>query len=98
MPAPPYTPAIATATAATGLTKDGQHVFEGTREAASKLDQLLSDKKSLISDATQREWITRLGKADRGLARSALDRAAGIDAKKIAEAEKDFAAGDAAGA
>lgn len=80
------------------LTKDGQHVFEGTREAASKLSELLSDKKSLISDATLREWIAQLVQADRGLARSALDRAAGVDGKKVAEAEKDFAAGDAAGA
>lgn len=80
------------------LTKDGQHTFEGTREAASKLAELLADRKSLLSDATLREWIAQLVQADRALARGALDRAAGVDAKKMAEAEKDFAAGDAAGA
>ena len=83
-----------------GLWVDGNHlrarhggeVFESEKEAIQKLEQLLRDRKSEVADATLKSWIERLVAADRTLARIAIDdaRAAGGNARDLAEAEKEM--------
>ena len=75
------------------LTKKGEQVFQDEKEAVQKLEQLLKDKKSGVADATLQDWIDTLVTIDEALARIAIDEAtaAGGDAKKLAEAEKEMA-------
>jgi hypothetical protein len=78
------------------VPKHGDRVFHEEKETAKKLEELLKDKKSLIPDAVLLDFIARIVKSDRLLAEVAIvdAMAAGLPAKKIAEAQKEMAKGD----
>jgi len=80
--------------------KRGDQVFQDHKAAVQILAALMKDKKSTIPDATIQGWIDAIVAADRSLALDAINAAvlAGGDAKKVADANKELAKGDAEGA
>ena len=73
--------------------KLGERVFDLDKQVAQALGELLRDRKGDVADATLRGWIATLVEIDRNLAQTAIDeaRAAGGDAKRLAEAVREMA-------
>jgi probable HAF family extracellular repeat protein len=79
--------------------KTGKLVFDQEKQAVSKLTECLNRKRpaSTISKPLLQDWINRLVLADRTLAETAINEAIGAagDPRKIADAQKHLANGDA---
>jgi uncharacterized protein YjiK len=77
------------------VVKGGESIFNDDRDAVQKLDALIHNKQSSIADSTLQALIDQLVRADALLATTAINDAvaAGAAAKKIAEAQKELAAG-----
>jgi hypothetical protein len=78
--------------------KRGDHVFDDEKEAVQKFAELLKDKKTTMSKDDLNSWSSELVDADHNLAQTAINDAImqGGDAKKIADAQQEMAAGQAA--
>jgi hypothetical protein len=76
--------------------KHGEKVFQGEKDAAIKLCDLIKSPRSTIPDAVLQGFLERIVKSDRLLAQVAINEAivAQVAAKKIAEAQKELAKGD----
>jgi hypothetical protein len=73
--------------------KKGEQVFEAQKNALQKLEKLAEDKHSGVPAATVLSLAANLLEIDRQLAQLAIQQAAdaGADAKKLAEAQKNYA-------
>lgn len=69
-------------------------VFEEQKQAVQALSQLMQHNRSRIPISTLQAFINRLTKANRLLALTAMDEAAGPSLKKLPQARKAFAEGD----
>jgi ElaB/YqjD/DUF883 family membrane-anchored ribosome-binding protein len=72
--------------------KGGDKVFDRTKDAVHKLDDLLRDKKSQIPDATVQTWIDLIVSVARTVAEVEIAdaAAAGGDAHQIADAAREL--------
>ena len=77
--------------------KHGEKVFDEEKHAVKKLCELIKDKHSSLPAAVLQGFIDRMFQADRQLASIAINEAvaAGVAKKKIDQARKDLAKGDA---
>jgi len=77
--------------------RHGEQVFHEERKAIEKLCDLIKSRKSDIPDTVLQEFIGRIFRADRLLASVAIQEAitAGASQKKIEQAQKHLAKGDA---
>ncbi|MBF8295611.1 MAG: Calx-beta domain protein [Bacteroidetes bacterium] len=76
--------------------KQGEKVYDETKNAVNKLRNLLKGKKSLIADATLQGFIDRIIQIDRTLVTTAIDEAVqqGGNPRDISKAKDELAAGD----
>ena len=77
--------------------KHGEKVFREEKETVKKLCDLIENKKSIIPDALLQRFIDQMFRIDRLLASLAIQEAiaAGVSGKKIEQAQKHLARGDA---
>lgn len=77
------------------VKRHGDRVFNDDIQALQQLRQLLRDRRSGVADAKVQSWIDALTRIDRRVAELAIDeaRAAGGNARKLADAAKSLARG-----
>jgi hypothetical protein len=73
----------------------GEKVFEKERRAVDKLRELVRDRSSAVDKEALQRSIEELVSVDRLLATVAIHDAAGGDARKLADANRELAKGDA---
>ena len=73
----------------------GKRVFEDEKQAVEALSEGGHDHRSSLDAATVQGWIGGLVAVDRALASVGIGDASGGDARKLAEARKELAKGDA---
>lgn len=71
--------------------KGGEHVFDKEKQAADKLDHLISDRKTQLPAAELQAIVAELVQADEIFVQTALADAASGDAKKLRDAQSELA-------